>query len=195
MRTKTFGTWIGWRWTLLALSALLAAYTIRVHAALPAPLVTRRQSHRLAPPPISLALATAFALGSFATTAMVINGLLLLADRGISIATASLVFAALTPFQVIARLLMMRRRGHLARQDSSLPLVLVGAGVLALLGAPQLVALALFVVLFGAGAGMFTTMRAAVVVARLAPEHAAIQLGTYNFVACIRARGFPRVTH
>ncbi len=179
------GTWIGWRWTLLALAALLAAHTIRIHASLPPPLVARRHPRSTTPPPISIALAVAFALGAFATTAMVVNGLLLLADRAIPVATASIVFASLAPFQVFGRVWFMRRGGQLGRHDGSLPFVLVGAGVLALLAAPQFAALAIFVALFGAGAGLLTTMRAAVVVARVAPEHTAVQLGTYSFVASI----------
>jgi len=156
-----------------------------VHARLPPPLVARRPAHARAAPPISIALAAAFALGAFATTALVVNGLLLLAERAVSVATASLVFASLAPFQVFGRVWLMRRGGRLGRHDGSLPFVLVGAGVLALLAAPQAGALAIFVVLFGAGTGLLTTMRAAVVVARLAPEHAALQLGSYGFVASI----------
>lgn len=178
------GTWIGWRWTLVALAALLAAHTIRVHAALPPPRVGRRHAPTTRPPPISVALAAAFALGAFAATAMAVNGLLLLADRAIPVATASIVFASLAPFQVLGRAWFMRG-GRLARRDGARPFVLIGAGVLALLAAPGCAALAAFVVLFGAGAGLLTTMRAAVVVARLAPEHAAVQLGTYGFVASI----------
>ena len=183
------GAWMGWRWTLLALAALLAGHTIRVHASLPPPLVAPRQVHTTRPPRISIALVTAFAFGSFATAAVVVNGLLLLGDRAIPVATASIVFALLAPFQVFGRVWFMRRGGRLARHDGSLPFVLVGFGVLALLAAPQFIALALFVVFFGAGAGLLTTMRAAVIVARLAPEHAAMQLGTYSFVASI-ARAF-----
>jgi MFS family permease len=178
-------TRFGWRWTLVALAALLAAYTTRVHASLP-PLVIHRQQPRSAtPPPISVALATAFALGAFATTAVVINGLLLLADRHIPAATASIVLASLAPFQVFGRLWFMRRGGQLGRHDGALPFAMVGVGVLALLAAPQVAALSIFVALFGAGTGLLTTMRAAVIVARLAPEHAALQLGSYSFVANI----------
>jgi MFS family permease len=182
------GTWIGWRWTLLALAVLLAAYTIRIHAALPPPVIHRRHRRSTTPPSISIALTAAFALGAFATTAMVVNGFVLLADRAIPVATASIVFASLAPFQVFGRVWLMRRGGELARYDGSLPFVFVGTGVLALLAAPQLAALAIFVVLFGAGAGLLTTMRAAVVT-QLAPEQAALQLGTYSFVASI-ARAF-----
>jgi predicted MFS family arabinose efflux permease len=179
------GSWIGWRWTLVALAGLLAAHTIRVHASLPPPLVARRQADATRPPPISVALAAAFALGAFATTAIVVNGLLLLGDRSISITSASIVFASLAPFQVVGRFWFMRRRGRLARHDGSLPFVLVGTGLLALLAAPHFMSLAIFVVVFGAGAGLLTTVRAAVVVARLAPEHAAMQLGAYSFVGSI----------
>lgn len=189
------GRSIGWRATLLALAALLAAYTIRVHALLPPPpRITRRVTTATRPPPISVALAAAFALGAFATTAIVVNGLLLLGARAIPVASASIVFAALAPLQVVGRVWFMRRGGQLGRHDGALPFVLVGAGVLALLAAPRLAALALFVVLFGAGAGLLTTMRAAVVVARLAPEHAAMQLGTYSFVASIGRAAAPAVS-
>ena len=188
------GSCIGWRWTLLALAALVATHTIRVHAQLPAPLVAARHARTTTPPRISIGLAIAFAFGAFATTAMVVNGLLLLGARDMSVAHASIVFASLAPFQVFGRAWFMRRRGHLARHDGSLPFVLVGAGVVALLAAPEVVALATFAVLFGAGAGLLTTMRAAVVVARLAPEHAAMQLGTYTFIASVARAGAPALS-
>ncbi len=187
------GAGIGWRWTLLAFAALLATSTIRVHASLPRPRVFRSASTAKAPP-ISAALAFAFAFGAFASTSMAVNGLMLLGDRGISITSASIVFASLAPFQVFGRAWFMRRKGQLARHDGSIPFVLLGAGVLALLAAPQLVALVVFVVLFGAGAGLLTTMRPAVVVARLAPEHAAIQLGAYSFVASLARASAPAVS-
>jgi MFS family permease len=59
--------------------------------------------------------------------------------------------------------------------------MLVAGGMLALLAAPETYALALFVLLFGSGAGLLTTLRAAVVV-RIAPNHVAQQLGAYNFL-------------
>jgi predicted MFS family arabinose efflux permease len=187
------GAWIGWRPTLLAFAVLLAGTTIRVHASLPRPRVVRSASTTKAPP-ISIGLAIAFGFGAFASTAMAVNGLMLLGDRDISIASASIVFASLAPFQVFGRAWFMRRKGQLGRHDGSIPFALLGAGMLALLGAPQLVALAIFVVLFGAGAGLLTTMRPAVVVARLAPEHAAIQLGTYSFVASLARASAPAIS-
>jgi predicted MFS family arabinose efflux permease len=185
------GSWIGWRWTLLVLAAGLAAQTTRVHASLPRARLATRTAPAASPPPISIGLAAAFALGAFATTAMVVNGLLLLGARGIPLTTASIVFASLAPLQVFGRAWFMRRGGRLARHDGSLPFVLIGAGVLALLAAPAFLSLAVFVVLFGAGAGLLTTMRAAIVVARLAPEHAAMQLGTYSFVASLARASAP----
>jgi predicted MFS family arabinose efflux permease len=174
---------IGWRWTLLALAVLLL-YPLRVHASLPEPTVSRKPRAGTAPP-ISIGLAAAFAIGAFASTAMAVNGLLLLGARGLSISTASVVFAALAPFQVFGRAWFMRRGAQLARHDGSTPFVLIAAGLVALLAAPRWSALAIFIVLFGAGAGLLTTIRPAVVVARLAPEHAALQLGTYSFVTSL----------
>ncbi|MFN0248398.1 MAG: MFS transporter [Kofleriaceae bacterium] len=187
------GAWIGWRWTLLVFATLLAAYTIRVHASLPRPRVVRSASTKKTPP-ISVGLAVAYAFGAFASTSMAVNGLMLLGDRGISITSASIVFASLAPFQVFGRAWFMRRKGQLGRHDGSIPFVLLGAGMLALLGAPQLVALGVFVVLFGAGAGLLTTMRPAIVVARLPPEHAAMQLGAYSFVASLARASAPAVS-
>lgn len=183
------GSWLGWRPTLLVLATLLAVLTIRVHARLPPPLVRPRTSSTARAPAISIGLAAAFALGSFATTAVVVNGLLLLADRGVSIALGSIIFALLAPPQVIGRVWFMRRNGKLGRHDGSIPLVLVAIGIVALLAAPNVASIAIFIIMFGAGTGLLTTMRAAVVVVRVAPEHVAKQLGVYSFVASI-ARAF-----
>jgi MFS family permease len=176
---------IGWRATLLLLSALLAAHTIRVHARLPAPVFRRPQHASTKAPSISRGLAAAFALGAFATTAIVVNGLIMLGARGVSIEAASIVFALLAPLQVFGRLWFLRREGRLARHDGSLPFVLVGAGIVALLAAPRLSALALFIALFGAGAGLLTTVRASVVVLHVPPEHVARHLGAYSFVTSV----------
>jgi predicted MFS family arabinose efflux permease len=88
----------------------------------------------------------------------------------------------------------MRRKGQLRRHDGSLPFVLVATGVLALLAAPNAAALASFVVLFGAGTGLLTTMRAAVVVLRVAPEHVAKQLGVYSFASSVARALAPAVS-
>ena len=181
----------GWRATLLLLSALLAVHTIRIHARLP--IAAARETSRSATAPISIGLAIAFALGAFATTAVVVNGLMLLADRSLSLGTASIVFALLAPLQVIGRLWFMRRNGQLGRHDGSIPFLLVAAGLIALLAAPEIYALASFVVLFGAGAGLLTTLRAAVVV-RIAPDHVAQQLGVYNFVSSLARALAPAVS-
>jgi predicted MFS family arabinose efflux permease len=177
------GELVGWRCTLAALAALLAAYTIRVHAALPRPMIRSSTADARAPA-ISLPLAAAFALGAFATTAIVINGLVLLADRDVSLVHGSIVFALLAPLQVVGRLWFMRRGGQLSRRDATGPFVLVAGGVLALLAAPRAIALALFVLGFGAGAGQLTTIRAGLV-ARAAPDHAAQLLGRYSFVTSL----------
>lgn len=182
------GGLLGWRQTLLVLSVLLAGHTIRIHLRLPPPAIPRVRSGKTAPP-ISLALGAAFALGSFATTAVVVNGLLLLSGRMVSPATASLVLALLAPSQILARTWFMRRNGQLGRHDGALPFLLVAIGVAALLAAPHLAALVVFVVLFGAGMGLLTTIRAALVVARIAPEYVPKQLGTYGFIANV-ARAF-----
>lgn len=188
------GTWLGWRATLLVLSSLLAIHTIGVHARLPAPPHRRSASERTSAPPISFGLAAAFALGAFATTAVAVNGLVLLGAREISLATASIVFALLAPLQVFGRVWFMRRDGRLAHRDGSIPFLLVAAGVAALLAAPRAFGLALFVLLFGSGSGLLTTIRAAVVVTRLSPEHAATQLGAYAFITSIARALAPAVS-
>jgi predicted MFS family arabinose efflux permease len=188
------GGWLGWRATLLVLAAVLAGSTIRIHARLPAGPVHRSTSSRSAGPPIAIGLAVAFALGSFATTALVVNGVFLLTERSISLATASLVLALLAPFQVCGRAWFMRRGGRLARHDGAIPFLLVVAGTLALLAAPRLYAVAAFVVLFGSGNGLLTTIRAAIVVRHLAPEHAAKQLGAYGFITSIARALAPAIS-
>jgi predicted MFS family arabinose efflux permease len=174
---------VGWRATLLALAALLVAAALRVHATLPVPAVRRGVTSSARAPAISVRLATAFALGSFASIAVVVNGVLLLAERRVSLDTASIVLALLAPAQICGRAWFMRRGGRLARHDGSVPFGLVGVGMLALLAAPSVLALAAFVVLFGAGAGLLTTIRAALVVSRVPPEHVATHLGAYSSVA------------
>lgn len=185
------GELVGWRTTLIALAVLLAVQTLRVHGRLPATTITTTIA-RLRGPRVSRRLALAFALGAFATTAIVINGLLLLAERRIDLATASIVFALLAPVQVVGRLWFMRRNGQLSRHDGSIPFVLISLGILALLAAPRSYALALFILLFGAGAGLLTTMRAAVVVVRTSPEFVARQLGALSFTSSL-ARAFAPV--
>lgn len=97
-----------------------------------------------------------------------------------SLAAGSIVFALLAPTQVFGRFVFMRRQGWLTPHDGIIPCLLIAAGVAALLAAPNLIALAAFVVLFGAGAGLLTPLRAALVVARIEPEHVAKQLGVYG---------------
>jgi predicted MFS family arabinose efflux permease len=180
---------IGWRATLFVLAALLAAVTLRVHAKLPPPAVRRSATTSLRGPAISLRLAAAFALGSFATTAIVVNGVLLLVERRVSIDTASVVLALLAPLQIAGRVWFMRRHGRLARHDGLIPFVLAGAGMLALLAAPSVLALAAFVVLFGAGTGLVTTIRAALVISRVPAEHVAGHLAAYSLLTNL-ARAF-----
>jgi hypothetical protein len=179
------GGWLGWRVTLLLLAGLLGIHTTRVHLQLPPPRIRVATTTRVRAPRISIGLAAAFALGSFATMAIVVHGLVLLDRRAVSLETASIVFALLAPVQIAGRLWFMRRNGRLARHDAPLPFLLVAAGILALLAAPALSGLAGFVVLFGVGAGLMTTMRAAIVVAGLRPEHVAQQLGSYGFVTSL----------
>lgn len=191
---SVLGEWLGWRPTLLVLSALLALHTGRIHARLPPPVFRPARSTGDAAPPISRGLAAAFALGSFATTAVVVNGILVLAGRDVSLATASIVLALLAPVQVLGRVWFMRRRGRLGRHDGSLPFVLVGLGIAALLAAPELPALALFILLFGSGTGLATTIRAAVVVTHVSVEHAARHLGAYGFVTSLARALAPAVS-
>jgi MFS family permease len=188
------GGWLGWRITLIVLALLLAGHTIRVHAKLPPPVFRRSAASASTGPAVSIGLAAAFALGSFATTAVVVNGLLLLADRKVSVETASIVFALLAPLQVSGRVWFMRRKGRLARHDGSLPFVLVAGGIIALLAAPHWLPLAVFVMLFGSGTGLLTTIRAAVVVLHVPPEHVARHLGVYSFVTSVARAVAPAVS-
>jgi MFS family permease len=179
------GEWLGWHPTLLVFSALLVGHTLRVHARLPPPALARSHAAAARTTRISIGLAAAYATGAFVTTAMIVNGIPMLDARGTALETGSLVFALLAPIQVVGRVWFMRRRGHLARHDGSLPFVLVSGGVLALVAAPHSIAFALFVLLFGSGVGLLTTIRAAIVVSRVPVAEVARHLGVYSFVTAL----------
>lgn len=175
---------VGWRATLVGMAALLLATTLRVHARIPQPTRCLAPA-RHAAPAISVRLALAFALGAVAATAISIHGIALVSTRGVPLETAALVFALLAPLQILGRVwLMWRPSAHVA-----VPFALVGGGIVALAAAPHPLALALFVICFGMGAGLLTTIRAAIVLATVKPEHAVAHLAAYGTLASV-ARAF-----
>lgn len=188
-------TWLaeqwGWRVALVVLAALLVAHTGPVHRRLPPASVAVRAAAACCAS-LPRRLVAGFALGACATGAVVIHGIVLLTDRGVDAATAATTFALMSPVQVAARLWFLRRHGALARHDGALPFALIAAGLIALL-APAGLPLAAFAILFGAGTGLLTTIRASLVATLVPAEHIAEQLGAMNLVLGLARAAAPLV--
>jgi hypothetical protein len=178
----------GWRTALLALAAALVVATLPVHARLPrspaVPAADRARSTGGGCRPVGASwpfrLTLAFAVVGCSTGALAVHGVALLGERGVPAVTASLLFAAMAPVQVAGRAWLLRRT--IGRHEAMAPFVLVAGGLVALLAAPHDLALAFFVVLFGIGAGLSTSVRAALAAARIPVEHLATELGTMGLV-------------
>ena len=180
--------WIGWRGALVVMAALLLVFTLPVHLRLPAPL--RARATIACDTRLPRWLVTGFALGAFALAALSVHGIAMLVDLGVDAQTAALVFAVMAPAQVATRLYFLRRTG-LTDRDRILPFVLSAGGIAAMIAAPHPLALVLVSVLFGAGAGLMTTVRSAVLATTVPPHQFAIQLGAMNFVLGLARAGAP----
>lgn len=184
----------GWRAALLSLASLLLLLTLPIHWRLPpAHAAPYTAPHRTAPctthPPFRLI--AGFAVGACATGAILVHGILILLERGVDPDTATLVLALMAPVQVAARTWLLRRRGRLASHDHVLPFALIASGLGALLAAPRTPALVLFVVLFGAGNGLLTPLRAALVATLVPAEQLALQLGVMNLAISLARAAAP----
>lgn len=183
----------GWRTAMVVLAAVLLAETLPVH---------RRLTHVVprghAPAAgvrcttvVARRLASGFALGACATGIIVVHGIMFLAERGAALGSASIAFAMMAPVQIGARVCLLKRRGRLTATDGALPFVLVAAGLLAMLEAPAWPALVLFSLLFGAGAGLLTTIRAGLVATLVPPDQIARELGAMSFVVGLARAAAP----
>lgn len=179
-----------WRVALLVLAGVLLAQTLPVHLRLPpgSPHARARRSEAICTTGLPRRLGAGFALGACAIGIVVVHGILLLESRGVDVGTASISFALMAPVQIAGRIWFLRRKGRLQRGDAILPLLLVAGGLLAMLAVPTLLALVLFVVLFAAGAGLLTTVRAALVATLVPPDRFATEVGAMSFIISL-ARG------
>jgi predicted MFS family arabinose efflux permease len=196
----------GWRLAVLILAAVLGLVTVPLHASLPgAPTAgeTSGRSPRAAlRTPEFRALTVAFVLGSVTSAAMGAHGVSLLLDRGLGARTAAAAIGALGIAQVAARLLFAPLGARVPAAWIAPAVFLVQAAGVAALLAPGAAAVGAFVVLFGAGNGLVTLVRASVVAdlfgsddygsvagALAAPATAARAVGPVAFAAMIGAAG------
>lgn len=165
----------GWRHALLVLAAVLAVLTIPLHA-----IVLRRQPPRRHPAdrkgprghgvtleaasrtPIFWALAVAFAIGNFATTAVTLHLIPYMVASGWSPATMAAAIGWMGAMQIAGRLLFVGVMGRFGALGVTMAVFLgqaVGLGLVAL--APSLPGgLILVIVVLGAANGMATLARA-----------------------------------
>jgi predicted MFS family arabinose efflux permease len=164
---------LGWRETLVVFAALqlvpavLAAVTMRgargslaAGTSEPTGAALRRALRRRA----FWALAVTFCCVAFVQTAISFHILPLLDERGLTLGAALLVVGAHGPCQLLARLVLFALGGKLAdmRPVGLLAAALLPAAMVVLaLGGSALPALLAYAVLFGAGSGLLTIVRAA----------------------------------
>lgn len=169
-RTAALEATRGWRGALVVLAIVLLAVTVPLHAltgadAPVAPTDRPRASvvDLVRDAPLRL-LSFGLACGTLMTIAVTVHVVPFLELRGFSHEGAARLLGAAFAAQVPARLLLdpLRRRLH-ERYRLALVLVMQGVGVASLSLAPNPVALAAFVVLFGGGTGLSTLARASVV--------------------------------
>lgn len=171
----------GWRATLVLFAVLLLAQTLPVHRRLqPVRVLPRRASACSVRLPRRLAVG--FALGAYAATAIVLHGILLLTDQSVAAGAASMAFAMMAPVQIAGRAGYLGRRGRLAPHDDVLPFALLAGGLVALLAVPDATALVAFTILFGAGAGLMTTIRASLVATLVPADRLPVELGAMNLI-------------
>ncbi len=178
---------LGWRAALVALAAILAAFTIPLHALAlrPAPLRARPPgpgSEEPRVPGLTLGasartsvfwvLAAAFFIGNFTTNSVTVHLIPYLADRGYSPALAAVMIGWMGAMQLPARLLfapIAARFGHRALTAAIFVVQAASLAQLALVG--RLGTLAPMVVMLGAANGMATLARATMVAEIFGPRH------------------------
>lgn len=192
---------LGWRSALLALAGLLAVLTIPLHA-----LVLRRSPLDLGLRPdgeprdataptlstpadihVSLRaalqdldfwwLTIAFAISTFATVALTVHLIPYLVEQGISAAYAATIAGLFGLMSLVGRVLLGPLGDRYPRQVVTA--ILMGmqlVGVLILILVPSVLGAIVYIILFGAGSGTLTMMRAAL----LAERYGSAQYGSIN---------------
>ena len=161
---------VGWRGSLMVFAMLILAVAVplvwSVGAEDARPSSTRRRAaaagaKRTLARPAFWGLTLAFALMALVQGMIITHLLPILADRGVATGAAVLAASCIGPMQVVGRLAMMAVERHLAVTGIALAmLAVVLAGLVALWLAPAALALvAVFVLLHGAGYGVYSIVR------------------------------------
>ena len=179
---------LGWRDALLVLAALLGAITIPLHALVlrPAPgRPARSVSARAALSGLLFwALAAAFALGAFATSALVVHLVVLLVEDGHAPGFAALAAGLTGVSQVAGRLLGGPIEARLGPRTALAVALALAGGALALLAIDRSTAAVLaFALLFGTGGGMQTLLSGTLPAALFGPASYGAVVGVLH--ACI----------
>lgn len=214
--SQTLVTWLGWRTALLALAALLGSVTIPLHALVlrrrpadlgllpdgdpPQPIIDSqpRPNERSVTPRAALRdtyfwwLSFAIAASNMATVVMTLHLITYLTEQGLSAGFAATVAGLFGLMSLSGRLIigplgdrfsrLWLTAGLLAMQALGLAIVFLFPSAPGALG---------YVVLFGAGAGTLTIMRAALMAERYGPAHYGSINGTQNLILTGARTGAP----
>jgi MFS family permease len=180
--TATLGDHLGWRDTYLVLAVVLAAITVPGHwwglrgrwprhgqASEPA---QPASPSRIARSRAFLTLIAALTMNAFVASAVVINLVPLLTERGLDAATAAIALGLVGAGQVAGRLgftTLYRRTG--VRTRTALTLAATSATTALLAMATSTAALIAASVLTGMARGVFTLLQATVITDRWGPAH------------------------
>jgi hypothetical protein len=178
----------GWREALAILALILAAATVPIHALVlrappSGPELTREEPQRARGPEFRL-LAGAFVIGGFLVAAMSVHLVPLLLRAGHSAAFAAAIAGLVGLAQIPGRLVFLALERRL--RSAHLPAIVfcLGAVALAVLALDRSTAAAVvFALLFGAGAGMTTLLRPALVVELYGEARFGANLGATAFLA------------
>ena len=186
--TSWLAAHLGWRRAVMALAMVLAVTTIPTHALLlrgqpaeaaPGAVPRRRQVGDVSAPardpvdadartamrtPTFWLLALAFVIQSFVHAGFILHAVVLLVERGHTVAFAATASGMIGGLQVFGRLVFAPLKTRLSQRTvTMLVFALQAVSLLALRVIPGVPGVVAFVVCFGVGNGMTTLMRASIV--------------------------------
>lgn len=192
----------GWRGSLVVFALLILAVAVplvwSVGAETARPSSTRRRAaaagaKRTLTRPAFWGLTLAFALMALVQGMIITHLLPILADRGVAAGAAVLAASCIGPMQVVGRLAMMAVERHVAIAGIALAmLAVVLAGLVALWLAPSAPALvAVFVLLHGAGYGVYSIVRPVLTAEVLGRDGFGVVHGTMATAAIVATAAAP----
>ncbi|NBB71284.1 MAG: MFS transporter [Alphaproteobacteria bacterium] len=192
----------GWRGSLVVFALLILAVAVplvwSVGGESARPSSTRRRAaaagaRRTLARPAFWGLTLAFALMALVQGMIITHLLPLLADRGVAAGAAVLAASCIGPMQVVGRLAMMAVERHVAIAGIALAmLAVVLAGLVALWLAPSAPALvAVFVLLHGAGYGVYSIVRPVLTAEVLGRDGFGVVHGTMATAAILATAAAP----